>query len=177
MSEKDIKVTFEPKMTQQILKTLPGDLKNQVVFAPVMINNINQQSSEDTFRSEVYPNPLLRDSQLPFNFEMFLESLDPPKLKSLIDMAVKVAIKKNGTRMAAEQWLGGEGLLNRYRLEYKRRDGASNKRAYNCDRETLTEVLNKHNWNKTKTGVELGIPFAAIGRLIRDHQIKEEENW
>jgi hypothetical protein len=175
MSEKDIKVTFEPKMTQQILKTLPGDIRNQIVFAPVMVNNINQQGGEDGSRSELYPNPFRRDSELPFNFEMFLESLDPPKLKTLIDMAIQVAIKKNGTRMAAERWLGGEGLLNNYRLEHKKRQVG--RYAYNCDKETLVEVLRKHKWNRTQAGNELGIPLASIGRLIKRHQIKEEENW
>ena len=172
MSERDVKIIMDTKMMQQILKTLPGDMKNQVVFAPIMINNVNQR---EDYHSEIYPNPLLRDSQLPFNFEMFLESLDPPKLKSLIDMAIEVALKKNGTRMAAEQWLGGEGLLNRYKLEYKKRE-VGNRRAYNCDKETLVEVLDKHKWNKTKTGAELGIPVGAIERLIRDHQIKKDED-
>jgi len=176
MSDKDIKITLDATMIQKILKNLPGDMKNQVVFAPIMINNVNQlEDGSSVSRSELYPNPFRRNSELPFNFEMFLEGLDPPKLKTLIDMAVQVALKKNGTRMAAEQWLGGEGLLNRYKLEYKKRE-EGNRRAYNCDKETLEKILNKHKWNKTKTSVELGIPVGAIGRLIRDHQIKKEED-
>jgi hypothetical protein len=171
MGEKDIKVTMDAKMLQQVIKNLPGDLKNQVIFAPVMNVNVDQRGG-NVSQSELYPNPLLGEKEIAFDFETFLEALDPPKLKSLIDMAVRVALKKNGTMRLAEGWLGEEGLLKHYHLEQHRKRPEG--RIYNCDKETLEGVLNKHNWNKSRTGRELGIPNESIRRLIEYHQIRKE---
>jgi hypothetical protein len=179
MSEKDIKVTMDARMMQQILKSLPGDFKNQVVFAPIMINNVNQGGIDESdvitlkdLTSNIYPNPLLTCSEPSFNFEVFLERLPYPRLKSLIDLAIKVAMKKCGLRTDAEDWLGGQALLKYYR---EPKQISTGRKLYSCDKETLEEALNKHRWNMTKTGNELGIPMGAIGRMIKRYQLKREE--
>jgi hypothetical protein len=156
----DVRIINAPKISQAFLKSM-GDGGDGNKINLVMVTNINQTNLDD----HLYPNPF-EDKQIVFDFETFLESLDPPRLKTLIDMAVKVALKKNGVMHLAEEWLGKESCVVR----------KGPKRIYNCDKETLEEVLNKHKWNRRKVGAELGIPAPSITRLIAHHQIKKEES-
>ena len=87
MEEKNITIHQDPKILQQILKAIPGDLNNHINI--VMIGQINGQS-------EV------------FDLMSFLETLPVPRLKSLRNEAIRVTKEHFLTIVEVAKFLGFE---------------------------------------------------------------------
>ena len=71
--EPDILIDQQPKIVNQILKMLPGDMKNQINIPIISIGQMVNNSSGD------------------FDFMAFLQSLPEPRLKNLKCKAINMA--------------------------------------------------------------------------------------
>lgn len=99
MNEKDIQIVQDTKILQQILKTIPENMHNQINV--IMVNQVNHGNGngED------------------FELERYLESLQPPRLQNMINKCLEVAKKKFITEGDAANWLGGSRRLFNYRRQ------------------------------------------------------------
>ena len=85
--EKDVQIVMDTKIVQQILKTIPENMNNQINI--VMVNQVDQGNGKD------------------FDFWTFLEGLPEPRMARLKEMAVKIAMKmNNGNKIKASNFLG-----------------------------------------------------------------------
>jgi hypothetical protein len=103
MKEKDIQIVQDTKIIQQILKTIPENMHNQINV--IMVNQVNQGNNGN-------------GEEKNFDFFQYFESLPHPRLRILTDILVAEAAKRFvGNTEAAGRWLGGSRRLVTYRRE------------------------------------------------------------
>jgi len=108
---KDIKITEDPKILQQILGKMP-EAGNQVNI--IYFNQIVQQEEKKQLETEQLPEVKGKTGNV--FLELYLENLPEPRLKNLVREATLIAYRKFKNSRTATGWLGGNPKIS-YRLE------------------------------------------------------------
>ncbi len=145
MNEKDVKIVMDTKIVQQILKTIPENMHNQINI--IMVNMVSSNGDSK---------PQVATANFVEKKKGFLGNL----------FAKKVSTK-------AIEYLPQE--VKRIEMKKEKTGGIDRREKYHVSKEALSIALENNQWNKTKTSQELGVPYHVILRRCSQWELNRRE--